>query len=205
MRKPVVLLTLVSVCAWPTAARAQGGNGDVHGFVGVTAATSTFGTAASPTFGGRVGVGLSERLQLVGEAGRLAGISSDPFNLLGFPDLRVRVTAYYGEGGVRFIASPRSTVRPYAEASAGAARMNADLIGSGGRADGLVAVARNALNRTQRLLGAGGGILIQRGSLSVDVGYRYKHVSGGDSIISALSAGLGYQVNQIRVGVGVRF
>jgi hypothetical protein len=205
MRNPVVLLALVSVCAWPAAARAQGGNGDVHGFAGVTGATSTFGTVASPTFGGRVGVGLSERIQLVGEAGRLAAISSDPFDLLGFQDLRVRVSAYYGEGGVRFIAAPRSTVRPYVEATAGAARMNADLIGADASADGLVEIARNALNRTQRLLGAGGGILIQHRSLSVDVGYRYKHVAGGDSIIAALSAGLGYQVNQVRGGVGFRF
>ena len=205
MRKPVFLLALVSVCAWPAAARAQGGHGDVHGFGGVTAATSTFGTAASPTFGGRVGVALSERIQLVGEAGRLAGISSDPFDLLGFQDLRVHVSAYYGEGGVRVIASPRSTVRPYAEVTAGVARMNADLVGADGSADGLVEVARNALNRTQRLLGVGGGILVQRGRLSVDVGYRYKNVSGGDSIVSALSAGLGYQVNQVRVGVGFRF
>lgn len=205
MRKLVFLLALVSGCAWPAAARAQGGNGEVHGFAGITAATSTFGTAASPTFGGRAGVGLTERIQLVGEAGRLASISSDPFDLLGFQNLRVRVSAYYGEGGVRFIASPRATVRPYAEATAGAARMNADLIGAGGSADGLVEVARNALNRTQRLLGAGGGLLVHRGSLSVDIGYRYKNVSGGDSIIAALSAGLGYQVHQVRVGVGFRF
>jgi opacity protein-like surface antigen len=205
MRKLIVLLALVSASAWPAVARAQGGTGDVHGFAGVTAATSTFGTAVSPTFGGRVGVGLSERIQLVGEAGRLAGISSDPFDLLGFQDLRVRVSAYYGEGGVRFIASPGATIRPYAEATIGAARMNADLIGADGNADGLVEIARNALNRTQRMLGAGGGILVVRGSLSVDIGYRYKNVSGGDSIVEALSAGLGYQVHQVRGGLGFRF
>ena len=204
MRKPIFLLALVAF-AWPAAAHAQSGNGDIQGFGGVTGATSTFGTAASATFGGRVGVGLTEHIQLVGEAGRLAAISSDPFDLFGFRDLRVSVSAYYGEGGVRFIASPRAGVRPYAEATAGAARMNADIIGADRSADGLVEVARSALNRTQRMLGVGSGILVDRGTMSVDIGYRYKSVSGGDSIVAALSSGLGYQVHQVRVGLGFRF
>ena len=205
MRKLIVLLALVSVGAWPAAARAQSGNGEVQGFGGLTVGTSTFGTAASPTFGGRVGVGLTDHIQIVGEAGRLADISSPLFDVLDFTDIGVRVSAFYGEGGVRFIASPRSTIRPYAEATAGFARLNAGISGLDGRADALVNIALNALNRTQPMLGVGGGILVQGGPVSVDLGYRYKKISGGNTITSALNAGNAYQVNQVRLGVGFRF
>lgn len=205
MRKLIFLLALVSVCAWPATARAQRGNGEVQGFGGLTVGTSTFGTAASPTFGGRVGLGLTEHIQVIGEAGRLADISSPLFDLLDLTNIGVRVSAFYGEGGVRFIATPRSTVRPYAEATAGFARLNAGISGLDGRADGLVNLALNALNRTQPMLGVGGGILVQGGPVSVDLGYRYKKISGGNTIASALNAGNAYQVNQVRVGVGFRF
>ena len=205
MRKLIVLLALVSVGAWPAAARAQSGSGEVQGFGGLTVGTSTFGTAASPTFGGRVGVGLTDHIQIVGEAGRLADISSPLFDLLDFTNIGVRVSAFYGEGGVRFIASPRSTIRPYAEATAGFARLNAGISGLDGRADALANIALNALNRTQPMLGVGGGILVQGGPVSVDLGYRYKKISGGNTIASALNAGNAYQVNQVRVGVGFRF
>jgi hypothetical protein len=205
MRKLIFLLALVSVFAFPAAARAQSGNGEVQGFGGLTVGTSTFGTAASPTFGGRVGVGLTEHIQIVGEAGRLADISSPLFDLFDFQDIGVRVSALYGEGGVRFIAAPRSTIRPYAEATAGFARLNAGISGLDGRADALVNIALNALNRTQPMLGVGGGVLVQGGPVSVDIGYRYKKISGGNTITSALNAGNAYQVNQVRVGVGFRF
>lgn len=205
MRKLIFLLALVSVLALPAAARAQSGNGEVQGFGGLTVGTSTFGTAASPTFGGRVGVGLTEHIQIVGEAGRLADISSPLFDLLDFTNIGVRVSALYGEGGVRVIAAPRSTIRPYVEATAGFARLNAGISGLDGRADTLVNLALNALNRTQPMLGVGGGILVQGGPVSVDLGYRYKKISGGNTITSALNAGNAYQVNQVRVGVGFRF
>lgn len=205
MRKLILLLALVSVCAWPAAAHAQNGNGEVQGFGGLTVGTSTFGTAASPTFGGRVGIGLTDHIQIVGEAGRLADISSPLFDVLDFTDIGVRVSAVYGEGGVRVIASPRSAIRPYAEATAGFARLNAGISGLDGRADALVNFALNALNRTQPMLGVGGGILVQGGPVSVDLGYRYKKISGGNTITSALNAGNAYQVNQVRVGIGFRF
>lgn len=205
MRKLIFPLALVSVLALPAAARAQSGNGEVQGFGGLTVGTSTFGTAASPTFGGRVGVGLTEHIQIVGEAGRLADISSPLFDLLDFTNIGVRVSALYGEGGVRVIAAPRSTIRPYVEATAGFARLNAGISGLDGRADTLVNLALNALNRTQPMLGVGGGILVQGGPVSVDLGYRYKKISGGNTITSALNAGNAYQVNQVRVGVGFRF
>lgn len=203
MRK--LILFGAALLVWPAAAHAQSGNNDVQGFGGLTVGTSTFGSAASPTFGGRVGVGLTDHIQLVGEAGRLADVSSPLFDLLDFTDVGVRVSAFYGEGGVRFIASPHSAVRPYAEATAGFARLNAGVSGLGGTTGAVVNTALNVLNRTQPMLGVGAGVVLQGGPVSVDFGYRYKQISSGDAITTALNAGDPYKVNQVRVGVGFRF
>ena len=205
MRKLIVLVALAFACALPVSARAQDRRNEVQGFGGLTVGTSTFGSAASPTFGGRVGVGLTDHIQLIGEAGRLADISSPLFDLLDFTDVGVRVSAFYGEGGVRFIASPHSAVRPYAEATAGFARLNAGISGLGGSTGAIVNTALNVLNRTQPMLGAGAGVILQGGPVSVDFGYRYKQISSGNAITSALNAGQPYKVNQVRVGVGFRF
>jgi len=202
MRKLILVSALL---VWPAAAHAQSGNNDIQGFGGITVGTSTFGSAASPTFGGRVGVGLTDHLQLIGEAGRLADISSPLFDLLDLTDVGVRVSAFYGEGGVRLIASPHSAVRPYAEATAGFARLNAGVSGLGGTTGAIVNTALNALNRTRPMLGAGAGVVLQGGPVSVDFGYRYKQISSGDLITSALNAGKPYTINQVRVGVGFRF
>ena len=97
-------------------------------------------------------------------------------------------------------------MRPYAEATAGFARLNAGISGIGGTTGAVVNTALNLLNRTQPMLGVGGGIVLQGGPLSVDLGYRYKKISGGDALTTFLNAGNdGYQVNQVRVGVGFRF
>jgi len=199
-----LILLGAALLAWPAAAHAQTRN-DIQGFGGLTVGTSTFGSALSPTFGGRIDVGLTDHLQLIGEAGRLADISSPLFDVLGFTNVGVHVSAYYGEGGVRLIASPHSMVRPYAEATAGFARLNAGVSGLSGPAAAIARTALNVLNRAQPMLGVGGGVLLQSGPVSVDLGYRYKKVDAGDAIIAALDAGDSYQVNQVRVGIGFRF
>lgn len=202
MRKLIVLVALV--LALPAAARAQE-RSEVQGFGGLTFGTSNFGTAASSTFGGRVGVGLTDNLQIIGEAGRLADIKSPLFDLLDFTNVGVRVSAFYGEGGVRFVASPHSAVRPYAEATAGFAKLHAGLSGIGGTTGALINTGLNFINTTQPMLGVGGGVLVQGGPVSVDLGYRFKKISAGNTITSALNAGNAYQVNQVRVGIGFRF
>ena len=199
------LILGAALLVWPAAAHAQSGNNDVQGFGGLTVGTSTFGSALSPTFGGRVDVGLTDHLQLIGEAGRLADVSSPLFDVLEFRDVGVKVSAFYGEGGVRFIAAPHAVVRPYAEATAGFARMNVGFSGLGGTAGAIVDAALNVLNRTRPLLGVGGGVVLLGGPVSIDVGYRYKQISAGDTLVSALNAGKPYRANQVRVGVGFRF
>ena len=143
----------------------------MHGFAGVTAGTATFGTAVSATFGGHVGLGLTRHVQIVGEGGRLAGFKSAPFDLLGLFTATVRVSAFYGEGGARFIAVPRPAVRPYAEVTAGVTRLNASL---SGRRRHAFDTSSLRVNTTRPTFGAGGGVLLDAGPVSIDIGYRYK-------------------------------
>jgi opacity protein-like surface antigen len=205
MRKLIVVSALAVACAMPAVARAQSGKGEVQGFGGLTVGTSAFGSAVSPTFGGRVNVGLTPNIQVIGEAGRLADIKSPLLDLIDFTDFGVRVSALYGEAGVRFIASPRSAVRPYGEATAGFARLNASVSGLSGRTDAIVDTALGLINSTRPMLGVGTGVLLQAGPMSVDLGYRYKKISPGNTVASLLNAGKDYQVNQVRVGIGFRF
>jgi opacity protein-like surface antigen len=204
MRELISVVGLAMACAIPVAASAQDAKNDVHGFTGVTAGTAIFGTAVSPAFGGRVGLGITRNIQIVGEAGRLAAFKSAPFDLLGFITATAHVSAFYGEGGVRVIAVPRPAVRPYAEVTAGVTRLNASLSGPDD-STGPIDTASLRINTTRPTVGAGGGILLDAGPLSIDIGYRYKRIKPGDTIVGALNDGKEYVVNQVRVGIGVRF
>jgi opacity protein-like surface antigen len=204
-RKLMVCAALAAACAVPATARAQG-SGEITGFGGLTVGTSTFGSAVSSTFGGRVAANLTPNLQVLGEAGRLTDIRSPLFDVLDYTNLGLRVSAFYGEGGVRFLGgSPHSNFRPYGEATAGFAKLSAGVSGlPGGIADGIVDTALAFVNTTRPVLGVGTGIVIQGGPVSVDVGYRYKKIST-NAIVSALNAGQDFQINQVRVGIGFRF
>jgi opacity protein-like surface antigen len=136
--------------------------------------------------------------------GRLSDIKPPLLDLLDFTPVDLRVSAWYGEAGVRFIASPHSVVRPYAEATAGMARLSTTLSGFGGRTDAAIAAGLAFLNRTDPLLGLGGGVVLQGGPLALDVGYRYKKIMA-TGLASALNARNAYQVNEVRIGLGVRF
>jgi hypothetical protein len=187
-------------------ARAQSANTSVQGFGGLTFGTSsTLGrTSMATTLGGIVATGLTPNMQIVGELGRLSDIKPPLFDMLDFIPVNLRVSAWYGEGGVRFIASPHSVVRPYAEATAGIARLSTRLSGFGGRTDAVIDTGLAFLNRTEPLLGLGGGVLLEGGPFALDVGYRYKKIMA-TGVASALNAGNAYQVNEARIGLGVRF
>jgi opacity protein-like surface antigen len=116
----------------------------------------------------------------------------------------VGLSAWYGEAGVRFIGSSHQTIRPYAEATAGYARLSAGVSGIGSTGGAITNAALNFLNRTDPMLGVGGGFVIQGGPLLLDLGYRYKKILAGESIQGALTGG-DFSVNQLRIGVGVRF
>jgi opacity protein-like surface antigen len=196
------VMALVALFAAPAAALAQT---QVGGFGGMTVGTAQFGSAVTPTFGGNVAVDLAPNLQGIGEFGRLNDISSPLFDLLDFTDVGVNVAAWYGEGGVRFIASPHRAARPYGEATFGFARLNAGVTGIGGSAGNIVNTALNIINSTRPMLGVGGGVIFGAGPVVMDVGYRYKQITTGNTVASLLNANKPYRLNQVRIGVGIRF
>ncbi len=205
MRRLILAAALLAAFAIP--ARAQDGNSEVQGFGGMTFGTSTFvGTSISSTFGGRVAIGLLPNLQAIAEGGRMADIRPPLFDLLDFTPADLRISAWYGEGGARFITSPHSHVRPYGEATAGFARLSTRLSGIDyGRADTIVDAALAFVDRTEPMLGAGAGVVVQGGALTMDIGYRYNKILVGSGLASALNGGDAYSVNQVRIGVGFRF
>jgi hypothetical protein len=206
MRTIRVLAALVVVCAVPGMAIAQTADRSIQGFGGLTFGSSSVlgGAASATTFGGTFTAGLTPNIQVIGEAGRMSDIKPPLLSLLDFTPVDLRVSAWYGEGGVRFIASPHSAVRPYGEATAGMARLRTGLSGFGSRADAVLDTGLAFLNRTEPMLGAGGGVILQGGPLAVDVGYRYKKILA-TGVASALNGGNAYHVNEVRIGLGVRF
>lgn len=203
--KTKLIVAAIVVCLAPATARAQSGNSEVQGFGGLTFGTSTFGSSTSSTFGGRAAVGLIPNLQVIVEGGRMTDIKPPLLDLLEFTPVDLQVSAWYGEAGVRFLTSSHGPVRPYGEATAGFARLHAGLSGVGGRTGQIIDTGLSLLNRTEPMLGAGAGVVFQGGPLSLDVGYRYKKILASNTVASLLNGGNPYSVNQVRIGVGVRF
>lgn len=200
---PVVATLLV--CALPLTAGAQSTNRSIQGFGGLTFdSSSVFGTSAATTFGGTVTAGLTPNIQVIGEVGRMSDIKPPLLDLLDFTPVGLRVSALYGVAGVRLIASPRSAVRPYAEATGGFARLSTGVSGLGGRTDTFVDAGLALLNRTEPMLGAGGGIVLQGGPIALDIGYRYRKIMAS-GVSAALNGGRPYGVNDVRVGLGFSF
>jgi opacity protein-like surface antigen len=189
----------VAVLATPALAHAQ--NFQVQGFGGLTVR----GLGASQTFGGNIAVPLGGHVQIIAEGGRMADVMSPTLaTLLDFSPVDVRLSAYYGEAGVRLLGHSENAVRPYVEATAGLARLRTGVTGFGEATDPFINAGLEFLDSTRPMLGAGGGLLIQGGPVVVDLGYRYNKISAGNAVQSALTGGdLG--VHQVRFGLGVRF
>jgi opacity protein-like surface antigen len=183
----------------PATASAQ--SGQIEGFGGLT-----FGDVTqSSTFGGALAAPLSDNLQIIGEVGRITDVTPSLLGtIVDLTPFDLRVSAWYGEAGVRVIGSSHRTLRPYAEATAGFARMSTGFSGVGSRADPIIDAALGQFGRTDPLVGAGGGVLVQGGPLFLDIGYRYKRIFSGNSLQSLITGG-DVSVNDVRVGVGVRF
>ena len=200
-----IILPAAAVCGlllFSAEAGAQMRGGHVEGFGGTTFGT----TAAAPTFGGSIALPLGDHVQIVGEGGRLTDIKASLLdNVLDFTPVDVGLSAWYAEGGIRIIGSRHAAVRPYVEATAGAARLN-PTVGVDGWVGALTNTGLAFLSRTEPLVGAGAGVMLQGGPVVVDVGYRYKKILAGRGLASAFSlGGDGFDVNQVRIGFGVRF
>ncbi|HJR60869.1 MAG TPA: hypothetical protein VJ813_15775 [Vicinamibacterales bacterium] len=200
-----IILSTAAACGlvlFSTDAAAQVRGGQFEGFGGTTFGTTT----SAPTFGGTIAVPLGDHVQIVGEGGRLTDIKASLLDdALSFTSLDVDMSAWYAEGGIRFIGSRHSAVRPYVEATAGVARLN-PTVGVDGWVGALTNTGLAFLSRTEPLVGAGGGVMLQGGPVVVDLGYRYKKILASNGLASAFSlGGNGFDVNQVRVGLGFRF
>ena len=190
------------LAAAPAPVRAQERH-EAQGFAGASVGTSTFGSAVAPAFGGRIGIGLTDHIQIIGEAGRLAELESPLPDVLGFTDLGISVNAWYGEAGAKFIASTRAHVRPYGEVTIGFARLNASIRGLPDSE--FIDAALEQVNKNRRIFGTGGGVQFGGGAIAFDIGYRYKQISVGDTLAATLNEGKPYHVNQVRGAAVFRF
>ena len=165
-------------------------------------------SVATPTvdFGGNISKDLTPYIQAVGEFGRIGDmLPALTSGLLSLTPYDVRVSAYYGEGGVRLLAAPDSGVNPYVEATAGVARLTPHVSGLGSELDFITSAGLNLLRSTEPILGFGGGVLLRGGPVVADVGYRYKQIAGNGSFAALLGAGQPLLAHQVRFGLGVRF
>ncbi len=157
-------------------------------------------------FGGRVSFDAVPAVQVFGEFGRIGNVMPTLLDTsLSFSRFDLTASAFYGEGGVRLLAAPRSAVTPYVEGTAGVAHLRFGVKGFGSTADAVVRAAMDLVDTRDPLLGVGGGILIQGGPLRFDLGYRYKRILANSVVSSLLDVGQGLQSHQIRFGAGVRF
>lgn len=202
MRIKVITAIAAFVLTLPVAVAAQSSGATVQGFGGATFGTTT----NAATFGGTVAIPLTDHLQVIGEAGRLTDVKADLLDdVLDLTPVDVGLAAWYAEGGVRFSASRHSVVRPYVEATAGVARLRPS-VGVDGWLGGLTNTGLNYLGTTDPIAGVGGGVVFQGGPLAVDLGYRYKRIFASDALSSVFALGDdGLNVNQVRIGFGVRF
>jgi hypothetical protein len=200
-----IALGLGLVVVTPHSSAAQGSI-DGFGALSLNQFSSLEGSSLPFDFGGRVSVDLVPGIQAIGEFGRIGNVLPTITDLpLSFLPFDVRASAYYGEGGVRFLAAPRSAVTPYVEASAGIARVSLNVGGLGPAADVVTRAALNLLDSTEPIAGAGGGVMFRGGPLLIDVGYRYKQIFADSLVGTVLSAGQGLRSHQVRFGMGVRF
>jgi hypothetical protein len=204
--RQTVLPILFALSLVPASAFAQDRTASFGGFGGMSVNSLNSVTSFRPDFGINVGKALTPNVHAIGEFGYVSDmLPSRTSSLISLTPYDFRVSAYYGEGGVRMTTGSGGGVNPYFEATAGIARLHPAFSGVGSRWDPIAAAALNLLNSTEPVLGFGGGVMLSGGPVVADLGYRYKQVVGSDSFADLLSAGGKLGAHQVRFGVGVRF
>ncbi len=175
-------------------------------FENVLSSVSDAGLGTRINWAGRVAFEIAPGFQAIGEVGRL-GNTLPPLvtSVLSFSPLSVRAPAFYEEGGVRLYAGSRAAVRPYVEATGGLAQMRLEIGGVGATTSDLIDLGLSAVNRTSPLAGLGGGVMLNSGPLTVDLGYRYKKIFARDFVTTLLNGGGDVTNHQLVAGIGVRF
>ena len=192
----VTILSIV-LLSTPSVLHAQA-RSQVQGFGGFT-----FGdTAAASTFGGNIGFELTDNILIVGEAGRLSDVK--PSLLIRFSISRPSTCE--SPPGVRRGWRQVQRVRlRHPAVRGGHCRLCATAHRLQRHSGDVIDGALGFLDRTEPLLGVGGGVIVQGGPLVLDLGYRYKKILADNSFQSLLNSGDDFDVSQVRVGVGVRF
>ena len=186
----------------PVSASAQDA-GAIAGFGGLSVGAST---SPAPDLGGTLSFRLAPGVELLAEAGRVGNVVPPLADaVFSATSSGIRASALYAEGGVRFKFAPGSTVTPYAEASAGIARLDISSSRLGPLADGAVSAALAFVGTTGPVAGGGGGVMINAGRMVFDVGYRYKQFFPPEPFGLVLGLGQSLRSHQLRAGVGVRF
>lgn len=186
----------------PISAQAQGA-GAIAGFGGVSISSHS---STVPDVGGNLSFELTPGIGLIAEAGRVGNVLPPLADtIFSATNTGIRASAFYGEGGVRFRLAPHARVSPYAEATAGVARLTVTSDRLGSLAGGLTSAAIGLLGRTGPVAGAGGGILVNAGPVVFDLGYRYKQFFPPEPLDTVLGLGQTLRSHQVRAGFGVRF
>jgi opacity protein-like surface antigen len=203
MTRAWTLAAALGVCLLsPVSARAQGA-GAIGGFGGVSIGAST---SPTPDLGGTLSFRLTPGVEVLAEAGRVGNVVPPLTDaLFAATNSGIRASALYAEGGVRFKFAPLSAVTPYAEATAGIARLDVSSSRLGPLAGAAVSAALAFVGTTGPVAGAGGGVLVNAGPLVFDVGYRYKQFFPPAPFEMVLGLGQSLRSHQVRAGVGVRF
>jgi hypothetical protein len=200
-RISLVAIILTGLGAVSSPASAQEPGRFVQGFGGLR-----LGSVASTDLavGGLFGGSLTPNIQAVGEVGRISNVLPSTIDtLLTFSPIGVGLSSWYGQGGVRFTSAP-SGIRPYAETSAGFARLHTDIAGLSGNRSLLANAALRFLDRTYPMATVGGGATFEAGRFVADVGYRYRRIFSND-LATVLTLARPLNVSEVRFGVGIRF
>jgi hypothetical protein len=210
---PFKILPLLVVCvavAHPVWAQDRG---SVEGFGGWTIGQlSTGGSSTgnsslfrSMNLGAKGAFDFTPGIQGVAEFGHMGNVLPPLVNTaISFLPYEVSVSAIYGAGGVRLLAAPHASVTPYGEATAGFSRLLVGIPG-GAAAQTIADIALGFGGRTSPMVGLGAGILMRKGSLVVDLGYRYRQIFPNTTIETVLGVDQGLRSSSIQAGIGVRF
>jgi hypothetical protein len=201
MRRLLTVLSLLFPIVLPAAVSAQEHQAQLQGFGGFTVR----GSSTQPLFGASIAVPVTDNIHVLVEAARFNDIMSPTIaTLLDLTPVDIRLSAYYGEAGIRIIGGSRRPIRPYVEGTVGYAHLYATFKGAGNKYDPYINAGLQLLGRNHPILGVGAGIQLQGGPVFLDLGYRHHRIQKGNAIESLLTGG-NLDVDQVRVGIGVRF
>ena len=199
------LVVVAAVVNAPATATAQG-RASLEGFGGLSINGLPSAASPLPSLGGTVTFSIIPGIDIVGEAGRLGNVLPTMSSaVLSAAQTGLRASALYGEAGARFVMAPASVVTPYAEATAGVARLQLRSDQLGSMTNAAMSLAVNLVEGATPTLGAGGGILLRGGPMIFDIGYRYKQLFASDLTQLALGFGQPLHTHEARFGIGMRF